>query len=537
MSPQVSSFPGKEAAIVNFLEAVADGEICIEQLRVLLCEEATFEPHLAFRTLMTNGLFDRRKALKGYVTAEDLRYWLLERSNGAARTASDQEVLSLLLPYAASKASSDWMLPRGPSQLKYEGFLRLAMPRNHQATKQEALSRPVASATRGIGEVDCSAQVSQRLKRLFDEEIELLRRLRKYRMALEHHGCGTEEVLRFLRGDLGGSTAWGVSLVAIRSHLVEEMRVFTVTRAEALFHRLNTSGSGAVSHEEMAAVLQPDSLHREKVDRTIGAPIPLVHDKRADSLELSRRLQAVMDVMARQAYLDALVQAAKAQLNKRDLPSILSVVDKSDKGYVADTDIWLCLKEVARPVELSAVGAWMQRTKLASDSEKVVDENQSSLPSLSHKEFVEALGWTGVPVPTHKLSAASKTFEDHPLDVVRPLPSDAAVNHPLFRYLEVACQAADEDERMRIRLARTEAHDGDSSKLVADAFAEITNGNAEMQLPDLQRALRERCPGKCQELEEIGLLWNRYAGRSETLSLPDFAKKILPPPPRPGVRG
>lgn len=258
-------------------------------------------------------------------------------------------------------------------------------------------------------------------------------------------------------------------------------------------------------------------------------------------------MQAVLEVVARQGELDAAVEKVKSKLPPdADLASIFAVLDQHHKGYVADTDIWLNLQQVCRSVPFSAVSALIRRVQAsrpgdldtASSRLSLREFGELVLPKLTpvHRamrkvrrdaevlELLDLATGSRPNGPNPKVRAEASV--ESPLKGPRPLPSLAAARHPLFELLEIACDTADEDERLRHALVCTTTWDGEEGSLLADAFMEISGGSAGLCRADLHRALH-KLKFNCG-IQELDLLWDRYCGGGETVSVEDFKRQLLP---------
>jgi len=237
-------------AVLALLRVVADGEVMAEQARCRLCEVMEFDPYSTFQQVQ--GM----RPQKGWLTAYDLHSWLLSQPHSMAGTMID-DVATIIAPFLNAHG-----------QLRYEGFLRLVLPKDatHAWLKELALVRG-SNVTLQADPDRCPPEVAYRLCQLLETEIDVSRHLKFHRKELQDRYVDFSTIVAFLdreRGDTAAVTGL-LSPGSLRYLLVERLQELTTTQCEALLRRLNPNG---------AYMLPTDELSRLITGRSISVDMP-----------------------------------------------------------------------------------------------------------------------------------------------------------------------------------------------------------------------------------------------------------------------
>jgi len=211
-----------------------------------------FTPHKAF--LAVQGT-----PPKGYATVNDVYRWMLNQPHQSPRLFFE-DVAAFVLPFCAR--SDD-----GREELRYEGFMRIVMPKENPAVKSVAVCRSglagphsYASYTyrRDVPHGLLSHETSYRICRLFDFEMENGRQLQIHRRLLLEHGITPAEAFRVLSSvKLPPSNGSYVAKSELRVLLVDRLRELTAKQCDAFCRRAMVSGTGGLTMQDMENLLQP----------------------------------------------------------------------------------------------------------------------------------------------------------------------------------------------------------------------------------------------------------------------------------------
>eukprot|EP00927_Polykrikos_kofoidii_P042493 TRINITY_DN36486_c0_g1_i1.p1 TRINITY_DN36486_c0_g1~~TRINITY_DN36486_c0_g1_i1.p1 ORF type:complete len:849 (-),score=101.77 TRINITY_DN36486_c0_g1_i1:164-2710(-) len=233
----------QEAAILAFFRVVADHEVAAESLRCRLCELQDFDPYDAFKSLQ-----GKWQTQKGWISATDLRRWLSDQPHHIA-TAPLEEIAAMLTPFVSSKA-----------ELRYEGFLRLTLPKEsvNAWLKEVCLAR--GSQASHERETCMRPEMAHRLCQLFENEMDMNRHLRFHRKRFQELGVFKDMILNLLEDDHDvyspGITGL-ISPAGIRRVLADKMQALTIAQCDALLRRINPSGVCLVGLSDLSMLLSP----------------------------------------------------------------------------------------------------------------------------------------------------------------------------------------------------------------------------------------------------------------------------------------
>mmetsp|Transcript_146577 Transcript_146577/g.408363 ORF Transcript_146577/g.408363 Transcript_146577/m.408363 type:complete len:644 (-) Transcript_146577:209-2140(-) len=238
---QPLSLPGR-SALLAFLKVTADGEMTCERSRQCLCEAHDFVPHEFFRVMQGSPP-------KGFITVRDVHSWLSDQPHRLPRMLNE-DVAAFFDPYANSNG-----------ELRYEGFLKMLLPRDDPALREVALNRNATGHWTHPHDVlngFISAETSYRVCRLFEEEIELARHLHFHRKALREQGVTPRDAFSYLASEKSAVSGIGfISQTELRLLLVERLGELTLQQCEALFRRASVISSGGITYEDVVHLLQP----------------------------------------------------------------------------------------------------------------------------------------------------------------------------------------------------------------------------------------------------------------------------------------
>lgn len=263
-----------EEALVELFRLSADGETMVEQRRSALLQMRGFGLTEVFTALAaaTGTLWDR-------VPLAGLHQWL---HAGCAAAPSRVEPSAHELARVLLRLK---VLPPPPQDgqlyLNFADFLRLVLPRDpeHRAIRLgaqsaepcdeedpstgAAVSRKEKVIVGGGNSLETGmmdSSVSLALRRLIEEEVELFRRGRQFRCELAEYMAPTEVFAMFC-----GSVAFQkrVTDPVVADLVTDRLGALSFLQAAALFRRLDASGQGEVSEEDVQVLVGP--LHGNDV--------------------------------------------------------------------------------------------------------------------------------------------------------------------------------------------------------------------------------------------------------------------------------
>lgn len=234
-----------EEALVLLLRAAASGEVIVEQRRVRLCALEAFRPSEVFASLARAAVSDAAVGLPDRVAVAGLQRWLSSPNGGPGPLveAEQAELRRCLLRASASGGSGPL---RRSGELRYEGFLRLVLPRDslHREVRTRALTaRCLGPATAAEQAEQLPTEVERCFRQLVEEEVHAFRRAGLLRCELSRH-LGPAEVLALLRGRSCGPAATRASAGEL---LTERLGAMAPEQVSVLFQRLDVGGVGIVA--------------------------------------------------------------------------------------------------------------------------------------------------------------------------------------------------------------------------------------------------------------------------------------------------
>lgn len=232
----------EEIALMSLLRCAADGEANVETHRQMLCELPSFEPYQMFKALQ----YDSVRCL---LSLDDLKYWV-RNQDWKATLLTDDELSSIFQPFC-SNSDEPFM--------RYEGFLKLVLPRDNPMIRSLAMTRhgdnldysQKNQISRDVverfvrlleAEAQCHSETILRKRRLMDVEDQRL----KYSSDIIHR------TFRYLQTEASASVAGlaHLSLLSLRRMLYDATGGLTLSQVESLFRRINVSSSGMISFFE-----------------------------------------------------------------------------------------------------------------------------------------------------------------------------------------------------------------------------------------------------------------------------------------------
>eukprot|EP00929_Paragymnodinium_shiwhaense_P051706 TRINITY_DN25979_c0_g2_i1.p1 TRINITY_DN25979_c0_g2~~TRINITY_DN25979_c0_g2_i1.p1 ORF type:complete len:779 (+),score=132.92 TRINITY_DN25979_c0_g2_i1:128-2464(+) len=234
----------QQSCLVEFLRAIADGERLAEQARCRLCEVRDFDPYDAFKKLQ-GGWHKQR----GWLSAMDLHGWLGSQPHHLSH-APLEEVASMMTPYVNVHG-----------ELRYEGFLRLVLPKESSNgwLKEMALVRSSQASAFETNPEKIGAEAAYRICQVIEAEVDMNRHLKFHRGTLRELGVHKDAILRFLDSDQGVCAGLGglISPGAVRGVLVARLQAMTPPQCDALLRRINPTGACLASFSDLLKYLSP----------------------------------------------------------------------------------------------------------------------------------------------------------------------------------------------------------------------------------------------------------------------------------------
>eukprot|EP00930_Biecheleria_cincta_P020242 TRINITY_DN15266_c0_g1_i1.p1 TRINITY_DN15266_c0_g1~~TRINITY_DN15266_c0_g1_i1.p1 ORF type:complete len:1254 (-),score=117.23 TRINITY_DN15266_c0_g1_i1:37-3798(-) len=262
----------QEAAAASLLRVSADGELSVEQARCRLCEVKDFDPTTAFRTLCGNWSATHQ----GWISVHDIYAWLGRQEHTAAGILLE-EVAELLKPFLNAHG-----------ELRYDGFLRLVLPRDpaHAWLKEAALlRRSHPGNTKNTTAV--SSDVSYRLCRLIEGERDIRARIEIQRRRLVELRPWRGQVVALLTAP-GGP----------RHALVDRNKILDEQHCEALLRRIGMEfyAGGVVPSASAEEVI--DFMLSPCPEQRRGGPVTSqsTHFRPADFDALSRSREGTLNI-------------------------------------------------------------------------------------------------------------------------------------------------------------------------------------------------------------------------------------------------
>lgn len=243
--------------------------------------------------------------------------------------------------------------------------------------------------------------------------------------------------------------------------------------------------------------------------------------------------------MARQAVLDTETEDAKAFLPPgTSLEAVFATLDRFRKGYITDSDICQFCVDFGSTAGFSIFTVLVNEVLLRRPRETVAVPGRLTL---------RQLGTLVLPMGSQEYEACLAAYTDEELRSIlyllrkpteqeirqielvpelSPRNGTGGTQYQLFRLIESAVCAADELETGRKDLQRWSASDG-AMGMLSSVFAYIADGRLSFLMGDLRRAMFTHDIAISEE--QLGLLWRRYAPRSDAeISFTDFVRQLKP---------
>lgn len=631
----------EEICLLSLLRCAADGEEKIERLRQSLCECGAFEPYQVFKVLQHNSV----------ISLEDLSLWLAKQPYKTT-LITDEELAQMLVPHLENDTDTPG--------LRYEGFLKLLLPRANPTVRSAALTRGERASQYKNG---IPKDVGYKFVRLLDQEGFLCSELALRRRRLIENSMKTNftqelslRSFRWLQSESALPGMTHVSPLALRRLLHDTMGAFSRVQVECLFSRINLNWSGMLAYNEWEQFLstfpadellsklflkqystqcpgcgvhvqreggacptvrcaycrssfkctsnscfefspssrgvelretaQPFSpssasaksvrsasaftdsqsgIDRSPSSRGLSSPTNLRSSGStvASSRDVPPRilykkntesLTRVLEMMEKQISLDKAINDEKRSLTRigLDPEAAFDLLDRYNKGYIADTDIWQLLHDEGTPghVSYSSVCTLFREQKCSVnkmsladivhmfcpiESEEVRhvkrdmcdDETRSILYTLKHT----------TPCPTCAIPT-QRTLEGCP-------SVTCAVCHTSFRcnsveyydakrldmpkstrsFLQKALKRMIEYSEELERLRKTLSVSGDLSTVLMEAFWDLSGHKGYFDVVDVKIKMSEL--GLFHVEKEFETLAKRYGGKTR-IEYTDFARQIRP---------
>jgi len=232
----------QRSALLSLLRLVATSEDKAEHLRCRLCETICFDPYESFKSMQSEW-----NNQKGWITAVELRAWVSRQPNYLSCLLAD-DVMAALAPFVNEA-----------HELTYEGFLRLTLPKDpcHVALKEMAFSRGGQLQLHVYKDQYVSADVTNRLCAIVENEVDMHRSLKLYQRTLKELAVSEKAVLKFLDSQQGACAGMGglISPSAMREALVGRVCALTPCQFESLLRRVNPSGACLVAFSDLSKYL------------------------------------------------------------------------------------------------------------------------------------------------------------------------------------------------------------------------------------------------------------------------------------------
>lgn len=253
-----------EEALVGLLRLAADGESIVEQRRVALLQLPNFEPGAVFKLLALTiaAADDDRHARLDRIPCAGLQRWLRAGYVEGPSLQPSLDELARVLLRAHSVCS-------GCEHFRYADFLRLVLPRdpiNVEVRLNIFMPQEEGSVVAASLE-DASAlgaDVSYALRRLIEEEVDLLRGGRTFRCQLVQYFTPSE-VFALLRGSAPLKDCTDASVADL---VTDQLGALSFAQAELLFRRLDVQGRNKLDIDDIAVLVAPLYGHDSTCDGT-----------------------------------------------------------------------------------------------------------------------------------------------------------------------------------------------------------------------------------------------------------------------------
>jgi len=227
----------EEISLVSLLRCAGDGENNVELVCQMLCEIPTFEPYQVFKAL-------QRDSVRCLLSLDDLTMWVREQPHKSTfLTAS--ELAQVIQPFISTE--------KEPS-LRYEGFLKLVLPRDSPMLRSLAMTRHGDNLDYGS---TIGREVGDRFIRLLEAEAQIHQELaaRKNRLMSNSKPDPMrpdiiQRSFRWLQSESSVPGLSHISPLGLRRLLHDALGAVSLDQVEALFRRINVSSSGMLSFYE-----------------------------------------------------------------------------------------------------------------------------------------------------------------------------------------------------------------------------------------------------------------------------------------------
>jgi len=227
----------EEISLVSLLRCAADGENSVELVREMLCELPTFEPYQVFKAL-------QRDSVRCMILLDDLIDWVREQPYKS----------TLLTESDLAQAVEPFISGDKEPALRYEGFLKLVLPRDSPMLRSLAMTRHGDSLDFGAR---ITREVGERFIRLLEAEAqvhaELVARKRRLIECSRVDPMQPDIIQRSFRWLQSESSVPGLSHISplgLRRMLHDLIGAASLDQVGSLFRRINVSSSGMLSFYE-----------------------------------------------------------------------------------------------------------------------------------------------------------------------------------------------------------------------------------------------------------------------------------------------
>jgi len=239
-----------------------------------------------------------------------------------------------------------------------------------------------------------------------------------------------------------------------------------------------------------------------------------------------RSIRSVLGLIQRQGEHDVRVEDAKGTLaSSVSVQWLFKELDRSQKGYVTDTDLWNFVRDGGSSTSLRSITALVCELQLRLGRDRTLCPGHLSMRELCILIF---------PAHSTEFELAHAAFSDHDmlfkLHLHRRLVEDVSdlsnpVRYQLHHLIDVAASAAEQidGERKQLNILP-----GDVVTVLNDAFNFIADGRTSFSQTDLRRALAHH--HLVLTSQEVNMLWRRYQPLPfhSGVRFPDFVRQLKP---------
>lgn len=236
----------EEVIISGLLKTAADGEAEIDFIRARMCEDSEFEPYTAFKALQLNPM------TSGVLTAKDITIWL-SRQYYKTSLLREKDVQAILEHYSTD----------GSGSLRYEGFLKLVLPREDKRVRSLVMCRRSGSMLEREMGRDGGYHFIRLLEQeaaLYDELTLRRKRLLEYQWREDRSNIHSR-AFHWLQSMSSAPNLSHVSVLAVCRLLCDVKELVSIGQVEQLFHRVNTSGTDMLSYNEFEKFLSSNEAN------------------------------------------------------------------------------------------------------------------------------------------------------------------------------------------------------------------------------------------------------------------------------------